>query len=420
MAPLNRTGILLGSCVAFILGGPSASGETAFYGAPPPTDADADFGEDGTIPSQGAGLFAERPFRITLAVREGFDSNVFQTRDDPVSSFYTNWAAGLNHEIGNPRLQVRTSLGAGLTYYYTRPGEKVDFSGLFDLRVTYLATPRLTLALDTSTAYLSQPDQTIVGGTSQQNGDYLYSTTTVLAAYRWTERFSTVTSYNFSTILYTRGEINEQLGYISQTLAESLRWLWKPRTTLVAEYRFNPINYLSADLDSLANYFLLGFDHIFNPRFTWSVRAGLQTNFNNNPVDGSSTYFGPYGQSNLSYQFGEASALSWNLRYGTEPSGLAEASQRQTFRTGLAFVQAITARISANLTVDYQGNYYDQAGVIAAFFENVFTIGAGLKFTLTRLSSLEAGYQFSADFAPDDASRDYTRNVVFLGVSSSF
>ena len=292
MAPLHRTGILLGSCAAFVLGCPGVAGQMGFYSAPPPSDAGMDFDGDESVSFQGSGGFAKRPFRMSFAIREGFDSNVFQTRDDPVSSFYTNWAAGLNYNIGNSRLRMETRLGAGLTYYYTRPGEKVDFSGLFDMRVSYLATPRWTLALDTSTAYLSQPDQTIVGGNSQQNGDYLYSTTTALAAYRWTETVSTVTSYNFSTIFYTRNEVNDQLGYISQTLAQSLRWRWKPRTTLVAEYRFNPIDYFSADLDSLANYFLLGFDHIFNPRFTWSVRAGLQTNFNNDPVDGRSTYFG--------------------------------------------------------------------------------------------------------------------------------
>ena len=60
----------------------------------------------------------------------------------------------------------------------------MDFNGQFDLNATYLATPRLTILLDTSTAYLSQPDQTIVGGSDQQNGDYVFSTTTVSAAYR--------------------------------------------------------------------------------------------------------------------------------------------------------------------------------------------------------------------------------------------
>ena len=34
--------------------------------------------------------------------------------------------------------------------------------------------------------------------------------------------------------------------------------------------------------------------------------------------------------------------------------------------------------------------------------------------------SLEAGYQYSANFAPDNDSREYTRNVVYLGANSSF
>ena len=397
---------------------PPGVAQIAFYGPPAPSDVVTDVVEN--QPSAGLGIFARKPFKTILAVREGFDSNVFQTKDNPRSSFYTNWAAGLNRKIGNPRLKLQTGLGGGLTYYYTRPGDKLDFDGLFDLRATYLATPRLTLSLDTSTAYLSQPDQTIVGGNNQQNGDYVYSTTTLSAAYRLTEMFSSVTSYNFSTIFYTRNAINDQLGYISQTLAQSLRWLWKPRTVLVAEYRLNLINYFSPGLDSLGNYFLVGFDQTLNPLFTWSIRGGFQINLNKNPVDGNSTYFGPYGQSILSCQLGPGSAVSWYLRYGTEASGLSDVNQRQTFRTGLFLVRAITARISADLAVDYQGNYYDQSGVISSFFENVFNIGPGLKFMINRLISLEAGYQFSATFAPDDTSREYTRNVVFMGVNAGF
>ena len=142
---------------------------------------------------------------------------------------------------------------------------------------------------------------------------------------------------------------------------------------MVAEYRINLISYFSAGLDSLANYFVLGFDHSFSPRCTWSLRGGLQVNDNSSPADGSSTYVGPYGQSILTCHFGPASALTWHLRYGTEASGLADVSQRQTFRTGLVLVRAITARVSANLVVDYQGNYYDETGAVSSFFENVLT-----------------------------------------------
>ncbi|MGA7216111.1 MAG: hypothetical protein WBX20_18050 [Terrimicrobiaceae bacterium] len=420
MRPLHRASILLAACALLLMSRLEGVGQLTFYGAPTPSDVAANVGGSETGPPALLGIFDKRPYKMTFAVREGFDSNVFQTRDNPDSSFYTNWAAGLNYSAGNSRFQLQTSLGAGLTCYYTRPGDKLDFNGLFDLNATYLATPRLTLSFDTSTAYLSQPDQTIVGGNNQQNGDYVYSTTTVAAAYRVTETVSSVTSYNFATIVYTQSDTNDQLGYVSQTLAQSFRWLWKPRTALVTEYRINLISYFSADLGSLGNYFLVGFDQTVNPRLTWSVRGGLQVNLNKDPVDGSSTYFGPYGQSILSYQFGEGSVLSWSLRYGTEASGLADVSQRQTFRTGLVLVRAITARISANLAADYQGNYYDQSGVISSFFENVFNISAGVKFTVNRLVSLETGYQFSADYAPDETSREYKRNVVFMGVNTSF
>jgi len=420
MRPLHRASILLTPCALLMMGQLEAVAQLTFYGAPAPSDVAANVGGNETGPAALLGIFEKRPYRMTFAVREGFDSNVFQTKDNPDSSFYTNWAAGLNYSAGNSRLQLQTSLGAGLTYYYARPGDKLDFNGLFDLNATYLATPRLKLSFDTSTAYLSQPDQTIVGGNNQQNGDYVYSTTTVAAAYRVTDTISSVTSYNFATIVYTQSDTNDQLGYVSQTLAQSVRWLWKPRTALVAEYRINPISYFSADLGSLGNYFLIGFDQTVNPRLTWSVRGGLQVNLNKNPVDGSSTYFGPYGQSILSYQFGQGSVLSWSLRYGTEASGLAGVSQRQTFRTGLVLVRAITARISANLAADYQGNSYDQSGVISSFFESVLNMSAGVKFTVNRLVSLETGYQFSADYAPDETSREYKRNVVFMGVNTSF
>jgi hypothetical protein len=419
MRPVHRTSILLAPCALLLMSGLEAVAQLTFYGAPAPSDVVANVGENESEPPL-LGVFARRPYKMTFAVREGFDSNVFQTRDNPDSSFYTNWAAGLNYSAGNSRFQLQTSLGAGLTYYYARPGDKVDFNGLLDVNATYLATPKLTLSLDTSTAYLSQPDQTIVGGNNQLNGDYIYSTTTVAAAYRFTESFSSVTSYNFSTIVYTQSDSNDQLGYVSQTLAQSFRWLWKPRTILVTEYRINLISYFSTDLDSLGNYFLTGFDQTFNPRLTWSVRGGFQVNLNNNPVDGSSTYLGPYGQSILSYQIGRGSVLSWSLRYGTEASGLADVSQRQTFRTGLVLLRALTARISANVSADYQGNYYNQSGVVSPFFESVFNVNAGVKFMINRLMALETGYQFSADYAPDETSREYKRNVVFMGVNTSF
>jgi hypothetical protein len=407
----------------------AAFAQISFYSAPVPSGFTQGVGnnETGTTTAEESeggggigGIFARKPFVLTLSVRQGYDSNVFTTSDDPVDSWYTNYAAGIAYAFGGSRLQLSANLGGGITYYYQRPGEKVDFNGVLGLSATYLATPRLTLGFTTSTAYLSQPDLTIVGGTNRQDGDYFYTNTTFSASYQWSELISTVTSYNFSAFYYVDEQLNNDQGRVSQTVGQSVRWLWKPKTTLVAEYRINPVTYFDADLNQLSNFFLVGFDQVFNPRFFWNVRVGAQVNFNDNPVDGSSIYVGPYMESTLTYAVAKATTVAWNMRYGTEASGLADVTQRQTFRTGLVVNHAFTPRLAANFAMNYQCNYYDQDDVIPTFTENIVDFSAGLTFRVNRWVSLQAGYQYTIDIAPESTGREYNRSVVFAGANFTF
>jgi Putative beta-barrel porin 2 len=421
VCPLLRVGAVFALLLTAI---PSALlGQVNFYSAPPPSDIGNNIGrneetEDSALP--GLGIFAHKPFTLSLAVREGYDTNVFTTSNNRVESFYTNVAGGIDYGFGNSRLQLTSNLNGGVTYYYSRPGDKVDYNGTFSLNAVYLASERLTLTLNTSTAYLAQPDLSIVGGTNRENGDYLYSNTSISAAYQWSEKFSTVTAYNFSVTYYVDDELNQNQGHVDQTISQSARWLLLPKTTLIAEYRFNPVLYFDADLDTYNNFFLVGVDQVFNPRFTWSARAGLQVGFDNNPNDGSSTYVGPYAESTLTYQAGRSTSLNWNLRYGTEASGLNDVTQRQTFRTGLGLTQALTKRISLNLGVDYQNNFYDQSSVIDSFYENIFDASVALNFQIVRYASFQIGYQYTVDLAPASTGRNYDRNVAFIGANFGF
>ena len=404
--------------------------QLTFHGAPPPSDYGDNIGDNlggdvitpeaEGVADAGLGLYSKIPFKMNFAVREGYDSNVFTTRTDPISSFYTNFASGLNYNFGSSRLKLSSSLGGGVTYYYTRPGEKIDWTGNFALSATYLATPRLAFAIATNTAYLSQPDLTIVGGTNRQDGDYMYSNTSLTATYQWTEIISSVTGYNFTVFYYMDEGLNDSQGRISQTVSQSINWLWKPKTTLLGEYRINPTTYFEADLDQLSNFFLVGFDQIFNPKAFWNFRFGAQVNFNNNQTDGSSIYVGPYMESTFRYQFGPASSLAWNMRYGTEASGLNDVTQRQTFRTGITLAHSLSPRLTANLGFNYQCNYYDQANVISSFIENIIDVSLGVTFKINRNVSLQAGYQFIIDIAPQQIEREYNRNVAFVGANFAF
>jgi hypothetical protein len=398
-------------------------GQVNFYSAPPPSDFGSNIGGNEATEDSAPvnlGIFSKTPFRYSFAIREGFDDNVFTTSTNKVQSFYTNLAAGVEYGFGNSRLQLSTRLDGGVTYYYSRPGDKVDFNGRWTLNAVYLATERLTLTVNTTTAYLAQPDLSIVGTSARQDGDYLYSSTNISAAYQWSEKFSTVTAYNFTVLYYMDNNLNENQGHIEQTISQSARWLVLPKTTAVVEYRFNPNTYFDANLNSYNNFFLVGVDQVFNPRFKWSARAGLQVGFDDNPDDGDSVYVGPYAESILTYQAGKSTSLFWNLRYGTEASGLNNVTQRQTFRTGLGLTQGITRRLSLNLGVNYQCNYYDQNGVIESFYENIFDVSVALNFQVLRFASLQLGYQFTADIAPSYTGRDYTRNVAFVGANFGF
>jgi len=403
----------------------SFGGQSAFFSAPGPSDFMTDTGEQpGGEDNAGLdpiGILAGSPIDFTFAVREGYDDNLFTTRTNKDSSFYTNFAAGMSYEFGGPRLQLTTSLGGGVTYYYTRPGEKTDFNGQFSLNAVYLATPKLTLAIGTTTAYLSQPDTNIIGGTNRVDGDYIYTNTNIDATYQWTEKFSTVTGYQFYGNYYMEQSLNDTQSFLSQTIRQSFRWLLLPKTTVLLEYRANPITYTGgAGLNSFGNFALVGVDQIFNPRFKWTGRIGIEQRFNQNPVDGDSIYFGPYGESNLSYQFGPASTLSWNARYGTEPSGLTDVTQRQTFRTGIAVNHGFTQRISANLGFNFEVDYFDQANVINTFYQTIFDVTAGVNFKVNRHVSLSAGYQFVAVYAPQNIAFEYNRNVCFVGANLAF
>ena len=420
-------GILLASLAAIGgLGAQQSYVPSSFYLPPAPADYSANIGERPDGGHAGANmnpvdLFQSSPFQYTFSIREGYDSNVFTSHTDPNSSMYTNIAAGLSYQFGGPRLQLTSSLGLGASYYYTRPGDKMDYNGQFTLAATYLATPRLTVAFNTTIAYMAQPDTNLIGNSNRVNGDYMYTNTSLEGTYQWSEKLSTVTGYSAYANYYLEQQLNDTQSFWSSTLKQSFHWLLLPKTTLVAEYRANPIIYTGgADLNSFGNFLLLGFDQMFNPRFKWTGRLGVEQRFTQNPVDGDGTYLGPYMETNLSYQFGPASTLSWNARYGTEPSGLTNVTQRQTFRTGLSLGHAFTPRISANLGINFEEDYFQQSGVINSFNETIISLSAGVNYTINRHLSLSLGYQFTDVLAPKNVSYEYTRSVAFVGANLNF
>ncbi|MFM8808318.1 MAG: hypothetical protein ACKOJB_05330 [Chthoniobacterales bacterium] len=377
----------------------------------------------------GEGRFEKRPFRYSFAVYEGYNSNVNGSTTDPVESLYTAIAAGMDYAFGSSRLNLGISLDAALDFYYNN--EQLQNDGLFPtitlaLNANYKATPRLDLSFVNSTALLSQPDfASGSGGPSNYQGDYISSSTTLSAAYRWSEKFNTVTSYA-PLVTYYFQTTGSNLSNFEQTVGQQFVFLWKPLTQLVAEYRFNLRNYFElSDYNSLGNYALLGFNHRLNPRSTIVFRGGAEQRISQNPVAGGTyNYIGPFGELICEYAFGERTKIGLNSRYGTTGTGVNDYTQNHQFRVGLEASHRLGRRVSLGAFINYQNNAYAQPGgdvdgvdLTPSFSYNVFNAGlnAGC-FIIPDKWSLQAGYTFTTQVSGHTEQQgDDTQNVLYLG-----
>ena len=388
----------------------------------------------GPEPDIGEGRFAQRPFRFSFAVYEGYNSNVNGTSTDPVESLYTSIAAGVAYDFGSSRLRLSASLDAALAFYYNN--ERLQNDGIYPtitlgVGADYKATPKLDLSFVTSTSLLSQPDFAGGGGgPSNYAGDYISSASTLAATYRWMPKFETITSYS-PLIYYYLDPEGDNFSYFDQTLGQQFLFLWKPTTALVAEYRFNLRNYWElSNYNSLGNIALLGFNHTFNPRCSMSLRGGAEQRISQNPVAGGNyNYIGPFGELTFTYAFTDRTSLALTSRYGTTGTGINNYSQDQQFLVGLRASHRFGRRLTLGAFATYQNNYYAQPGgevdgvdLTPSFSYNIFNAGVNAGYyLLPERWSVNAGYAFTTLMSGDTAYQgDYTQNIVFLGTQVNF
>ncbi len=223
----------------------------------------------GSAPDLGTGNFTRSPFHVSVAVREGYDDNVYTTDQQPVGSFFTNGNVVIDYKFGNARTRLDLEASGGATYYYNRPfGQEYDINSGLTLTVSHQATPRLGLAAATYLTYRSEPDFNTGIGINRRSGNYFYTNDKFSIAYQWAPRFSTVTSYTLGVINYEDSAISTYEDRLEHTFGNEFRYLLLPTTTLVGEYRFEIIDYDTAPNNSMSHFVLAGLDHSFNPHFT--------------------------------------------------------------------------------------------------------------------------------------------------------
>lgn len=375
-----------------------------------------------------------RRIHFAAGVLGGYDDNVNLTPDGS-PSWFANPTAAVSYTFGSSRLALTLQTGAGLTYYFDHPdGRDYDTNAFVQLSAAYKATPRLTLNFSTSTSYQSQPDFSTELSVNTRLGSFFRSADRLSASYQFTPRLSTVTSYALGALEYesSEGSLHDRLQH---TFAEELRYLVFPTTTATAEYRLTLTDFANVPTDSTTHSFVTGVDQSFSPRFSASVRGGVQLRSTENAGNTTS----PYGEGTIRYslqpagQTSSGSFISWTNRYSIEESDIPGGSSRQTFRTNLQLSYAITARVSGSLDLSYfhgddegSGSVLNPA-LLRSSSQDVFDIAPSLRYAVTRYLALSVGYRHSEvdrglnrSTAGQLDAPSFSRNRYFAGVNITF
>lgn len=388
--------------------------------------------------------FSRRPLSVTVDTRVGYDDNTLDESRNKHDSVFVNGAVNVGYTAQNSRTILTLGASAGITYYPDRPGREYDPNVGLSLGLTYKLTPRATLLVSSSSVYQSEPDFGVVGIQERRNGDYFYTANSFGLAYRWTPRFSTVTSYNPAFFVYRQDPYSFYQDRAEHYFDQQFRLLVLPRLTLVGEYRFGYIDYFNdrnADFRLLDNgqtlvfvpdfhansynhFALVGVDYALGPRFRAGLRVGAQfrnyaddrTFFVVNGVGARQldrntfgtvlgpdsrivsvtrdTETSPYVEGTLSYDLNRRGNLTLVTRYGIEEGNLAVSdSSRDSFRIGATYNQGFTARLGGYVGFYYTHNEYNNADGFNDFGENVYDVSAGLRYVINRHVALEVGYQ---------------------------
>jgi hypothetical protein len=402
------------------------------------------------------GKFERSKWTLTFDSRVGYDDNplslpdtqfvpvfnpntgqvVLVERDtDKQDSVFLNFTLGATYTLATPRSRFVLGADVGVSYYFDRPGDDVDVNSGVSASFTYKLSPRMLFEASGYAAYESEPDfgasnltgfngvgpgvVNVAGSSNQRNGDYFYTADRFALTYRFTSRVSTVSAYNLVAFAYTDEPFSTVQDRVEHYFTQDFRYLLNPTLTLVATYRFGYIDYFSVSNDSYSNFALLGVDCAFSPRLRFSAQAGAE--FRDFVDANRDLEVSPYVESVLTYSLSSKMRLSLTNRYGLEQGDLSAASTlRKTYRVGLTYDQAFTARLSGYTGFYYSTSDFDTGSALGGDFdEQTFDVAVGLRYAFSRLVSFEVGYTYTTVLSDQDT-REYDRNRVFGGVRLQF
>jgi predicted porin len=240
--------------------------------------------------------------------------------------------------------------------------------------------------------------------------------------YRWSTRFSMITSYTFERVQYfSSSNGNSQTGVqdtlaqnrIQNTFSEEFQFSLTSRTLLVGEYRFQTINYDTAPTDSTTHFVLAGVNHNLTEHLIVHVRGGESFRSLENEGNMASPYF----EGSLGYVSSNHS-LNWVSSYGYESPTATGVTTTKTWRTGLNLTYDLTSRLSSTTGVYYHQDE-NTGGTGSTGTQNSLELSVGLRYYIDKHFALHVNYEHNSTSSLG-STPGYSRNRYFAGLTYTF
>lgn len=297
----------------------------------------------------------------------------------------------------------------GAEYYWNRDVDPLEYNGSLSASYVRRLSPKVQTSAVLSLNYLSQPDFTQVNvvNTPGGSGNYLVGNAKLDLSYRWSARFSTVTSLTANTTMYEGAR--ETGNFWDAGFGNEFRYIQSRKTTWVVEGRYSHLQYLEGAQTVIKTIsLLLGADWTFSRRFRSTVRLGESVR----TFETGGNQSTPYGEVALTYQPNRRDQFTLVGRYGFEQT-LAATDETIVSRISMGYTRTFSPRLVGSINGNYVKNTSETAGGTFRSTNDVYDGSLILNYTFNRHFSMNARYSYTLSKTSSGFS-DYDRSRFFL------
>jgi hypothetical protein len=360
-------------------------------------------------------------YTITASLREEYDDNIFTSKDNRVGSFVTEFSPSVlvNFPMQDSEFSARYTFG--LDYYEHRPGgSNLQYTHEALVRYTHNFSDRFSLDMRDQFGYYDEPDLLGAVGTPFVNGTYFLNTGTVVFNGQWTPLFGTSTSYSNVFIHYTNSTIGTFQNSDENTVAQDFRFAFAPKFNFIFGGIYDNEDYTGFDRGYTNYTGDIGIDWQALPTLSFGVRGGATYTVAGGGLGDSVS---PYASLTLQWQLGARSSLDFSYTHNVVPTDVVNAIGQEADRFSLRFNYDVTKRFTVHIEgIETHSEYNSDllaANTTSSFSEDDFGLDLGGQLRLNENFAVEAGYLLS-DVSSEQATRDYVRDQVYIGLRGTY